>query len=152
MQLSVSVMGDKEVEKALRNLPSKTRDIASKRALKAGGGVVKRAAAANVVSITSESKVATGTLAKGLAVYQMKKKHGMLRVGIMVKKGLKNRRIIKGSFVRVGLYASVLEYGKKNQPPRSWLRKAAKEKASVAFQVVKDEIGRNLDKAIEAAR
>lgn len=152
MNFSSSVTGADKVAKVLANLPAKTRSAAGRKALREGAKVVKAEASANVKKITSESKVATGTLARGLAVYGMKKLRGMLRTGVMVRKGLVHKRIIKGSPVRVGLYASVLEYGKRNQPPRSWLRKAADDKSGQVYAKIREELAKNIDKAIEESK
>lgn len=153
MEVKTSVKGLRETEEAMRKLPQKYRTIAGQSALIAGAQIIRKAASENVKSITSASKVATGTLANGIRVYRMKKKRGMLRVGVMVQKGLVNKKkIVKGEPVRVGLYASVLEYGKANQPPRSWLRSAADSNAQAAFSEVKGVLAKKLNEAVERAK
>lgn len=153
MEVKASVQGLKEVEDLMRRMPNVMRTKAGHRALAAGANVIKKAAVANLKAITAESKVATGTLANGIRIYKMKKKRGMLRVGVMVQKGLVNKKkIVKGKPVRVGLYASVLEYGKSNQPPRSWLRSAAKQGEGKIASEVEKTLAEQLTKIVEAAR
>ena len=153
MQIKTTVSGLRETEEALRKLPQKYRTVAGQSALIAGARIIQKAAASNVKAIVGASKVATGTLANGIRVYRMKKKRGMLRVGVMVQKGLVNKKkIVKGEPVRVGLYASVLEYGKANQPPRSWLRKASENNESAVFSAVKGVLTERLAEAIEKAK
>ena len=153
MQLSSAITGDKEVEQLMRRMPNAMRDKAGHRALAAGAFVIKKAAIQNIKAATSGSKDATGTLESGLRIYKMKKRRGMLRVGVMVKKGLVNKKkIVKGQPVRVGLYASVLDYGKANQPPTGWLRSAAKQNTGEAYSRVEAVLKENIDKIIEAAR
>lgn len=153
MQIKTSVSGLKETAEALRKLPQKYRTIAGQSALIAGAHVIRKAAAENVKAITGASKDSTGVLAGGIRVYRMKKKRGMLRVGVMVQKNLVNKKkIVKGEPVRVGLYASVLEYGKAGQPPRSWLRKASENSSSAVFSVVKGVLTEKLAEAVEKAK
>ena len=153
MQIASIVTGSKEVEELMRKMPNALRNKAGVRALAAGAFVVKKAAIQNIKSATTDSKVMTGTLASGLRIYKMKPKRGMLRVGVMVKKGLVNKKkIVKGQPVRVGLYASVLDYGKANQPPTGWLRSAASQNTAEAYSRVETVLKENIDKIIEAAR
>lgn len=153
MEIDTSVQGLKEVEAIMRRIPTTMRTLAGHRALAAGANVIKQAAVSNLKAITAESKVATGTLAKGIRIYKMKKKRGMLRVGVMVQKGLVNKKkIVKGKPVRVGLYASVLEFGKKNQPPRSWLRSASKQNSDKIAAATEKALAEQLVKIVEAAK
>lgn len=142
---SVDVLGLKEVQETFKRMPAATQRKALRPALRAGANVVKKAAASNVRSITSNE--ATGLLARSLAVYSLKRFRGNLRMAVMVRKGTVTSR-----GVRVGLYASVLEYGKENQPPRSWIRKAAREKTREAFNVVAQEIKRRMVAVVEDAK
>lgn len=103
------------------------------------------AAANNIEEVTGDE--ATGLLARNIKVYALKKYKGALRMGVMVKRGL-----VTSKGVRVGLYASVLEYGKDGQPPRSWARKAARESTEPVFNAVADVATRNMALAIEDAK
>lgn len=151
MEIAVNFQNQEELYKLLKNLPgSMTRKVLRK-ALKEGGKVVKDMASENVKAVTSGES--TGVLANGLAVYNLRKYRGNLRVGVQVKRGLVNqKKIIKGQPVRVGLYASVLEYGKANQPPRSWIRKAAREGADPALLKISAETAKGLNDAIRDAK
>lgn len=153
MQITAKIVGLDKLERTFRALPLATQNKASKAALREGAKVIRADAQQNIAAITAGSKQSTGVGQKGIAVYNFKKKRGMLRVGVMVRKGLVNKKkIINGVPVRVGLYLSVLEYGKRNQPPRSWLRKAAKNKASLAYSTVERVLGQKMDDAVEAAK
>lgn len=153
MEIKSSIAGAKELEALMKRMPKAMRTKAGLRSLAAGASVVKKAAIVNVKAATSGSKDSTGTLANGLRIYKMKTFRGMLRVGVMVKKGLVNKKkIINGTPVRVGLYASVLDYGKANQAPTGWLRSAASKNQSDVFSAVEAEITRQMDKIVEAAR
>lgn len=147
----IKVTGLTEVEKVFFNLPTATAKKAYVPALKAGGRVIRKRASNNVKSIVSNA--ATGTLSRGLAVYKLKNLNGNFRVGVKVRKGLVNKlKIVKGEPVRVGLYGSVLEYGKQGQPPRSWLRKAAREGKDEAMQAVAAEMSKRMPEVIKDAK
>lgn len=153
MKMSFSVSGVNETQRVFANLPRTTQNKAGQQALRAGGLVVRDAAVRNIKAITSKSNVSTGVLAKGLRVYKFKKKQGMIRAGVMVKKGLVNeRKRVKGAPVRVGLYASVLEFGKANQPPRPWLRPALIENDGKVRDAVRVELLNRMDDAVRAAK
>lgn len=140
---------DKALLKALDKLPRSMGTKAIRFAGRDGAAVVKKGAEENIQQVAIEDT--TGTLLKSLAVYSLKKLKGMFRFSVQVKRGAMNKKVGKPP-VRVGLYASVLEYGKQNQPPRSWLRKAAKEKTSEVLNAVWDSIRSRLGAAIEDAK
>lgn len=145
IQASIKIQGLTALQRTFGNLPKSVQNKAMRPALRKGGSVVAKAASANVKAVTGPE--ATGLLEKNIKVYSFKKYRGLLRVGVMVKKGLMS---VKG--VRVGLYAGVLEYGKKNQPPRSWIRKAARESTGAAFSAIADEADKRMKSAVEAAK
>lgn len=151
--MEIDIYADiEELNKVFKNLPSVMRKKVYIKSLKAGGKVVKEKASENVRSITSNE--ATGTLAKNLAVYQLKKWQDWFRVGVRVKKKAVNKmkKDGDGNPVRVGLYASVLEYGKKGQPPRPWLRSAVREEKDNALRAVAKEMKDSMDSAIKDAK
>lgn len=149
--IDVKIQGADEVIKTLSNLPKTTQRKAITPSMRDAMKIVKKAAESNIASIVSGE--ATGVLEKSLAIYSLKKFRGQYRVAVQVKRGKVNKKkLINGSPVRVGLYASVLEYGKSNQPPRSWIRKAAKENVSSVRQSVSSNIAKRLPEAIEAAK
>jgi hypothetical protein len=133
-------------------LPSKMRSLIYSKALLAGGAVVRDKASINVKSVVSSE--ASGVLAKNLRVYRLKKKRGWYRAGVMVRRGAVNKRKRDGNGkpVRVGLYGSVLEYGKKNQPPRAWLRPAYASERGKAESRVRQVFTNNLLSALESAK
>jgi len=138
MRVSTDIRNDKAIERVFEILPGRIRKKVSRKALRKGASIVAKSARKNIRSITASSKVTTGTLAKGIRFYNMKNYKGALRVGVMVQKGLVNeKKIINGKPVRVGLYASVLEYGKANQTPRPWLRPALDNNEGAVESVVR---------------
>lgn len=152
MLFTVEAKGLKELEKALSSLPRYMRTKVHYRSLMAGAGQVRNAASENVRKVTSSE--ASGVLAKNIRVYRLKKKRGWYRVAIRVRKGAVNKRKKDGEGrpVRVGLYGSVLEYGKKNQAPRSWIRKAIREEKTDAISRIKGEMRRRIPEAVEDAK
>lgn len=145
MDFSINISGVDATLATLAKLPRSTINKALKPALRKGANVVRKKATANVKALVSSE--ATGLGENSLRVYNMKKKNGMLRVGVMVKKGLKTKE-----GVRVGLYMSVLEYGKKDQPPRPYLRPATRSSAGEVLKTVKEDVAANVDKAIAEAK
>ncbi len=139
--LESKISGQNALYATFRKLPASTQNKAMRPALRKGGTVVAKAVGENIRAQTSDE--ATGLAARSIKVYSLRKVMGQLRIGVMVKKGL-----LTAKGVRVGLYVSVLEYGKNNQPPRPSFRKAAREKANEAFAAVEAEAGRRMDSAI----
>lgn len=149
--IGIKETGISEVKKMFSSLPKSTAKKSYKKALKAGGTVVRKLAASKVKSIVSNE--ATHTLEKGLAVYSLKPKNGNYRVAVQVRRGLLNtKKIVNGEPVRVGLYASVLEYGKKGQPAKSWLRSAAREGAGAALEAAEIAFYTTLQQAVDDAK
>lgn len=152
MQFSHKIVGLDKLNTTFAKLPKSTQNRALKPAMRKGMLVVREAASVNVQNIADKG-YATGLLARSLRVYNLRKYRGMLRVAVMVKRGLVNvKKIVNGQPVRVGLYASVLEYGKRDQEPRSWIRKAAREKEKVVLNTVTSEAYRRIKDAVLEAK
>lgn len=151
VQFSASMNGVNTVITTCSKIPSFTRKYARK-ALRAGIEVTRKAAQANAEAISARSGISTGVFAKSVAAYAMRNKGPYLRAGVMIRKNAVNKyKIIKGKAVRVGLYASVLEYGKANQAPQSWLRSAASSTASQAAGVVASSLEGHMSKVVREA-
>lgn len=144
MELKIS--GLDQLEKTFKKLPKSTQNKALKPALREGAKIVRKAASDNINAIVSDK--ATGVGARSLSIYTLKVYKGMLRVAVMVRKGAINK--VNGA--RVGLYLSVLEYGKQGQRPRSWIRKAAREKSTEAINKVAQEVSARMEQAVEDAK
>lgn len=139
----------RDVDLLLKNLPGVTRRRVIMPSLRAGGNVIRKKAEANVKSVISGDS--TGVLQKNIRVYNYKKFKGRYRVGIQIKKGAVNSmKMVNGAPVRVGLYASVLEY--RDGGRYSWLRKASREGNSEAFTEISAEISKRLVKAVYEAK
>lgn len=152
MEMRHNIQGLSKLERTFRNLPRTSQNKVFRPALRAGGNVVRNAASVNVLSVADKG-YATGLLARSIRVYALRQVRGMLRVGIMVRRGLVNTsKIVNGLPVRVGLYASVLEFGKKNQPPRSWMRKAIREQKDAVLTAVVVEVRKRLPSAVNGAK
>ena len=152
MRFTASVDGVEEIAKLMQNMPRKTARKATRPALRAGGEVVRQAAEVNLREAASAG-YATGLAARNVRVYVLKRRRGAMRVGVQIKRKLVNRaKIVKGEPVRVGMYVAILEYGKKNQPPRSWIRKAIRERKDRAIYVIYSEVRKNLQAAINDAK
>ena len=146
MQVGVNITGLENLERTLAAMPRATRNKAIRPAMRRGAAVVRDAASENVKAVADKG-YATGLLARSLRVYSLRVYRGMLRTAVMVRRGF-----VTPDGVRVGLYAAVLEYGKQGQPPRSWIRKAAREKATATVDVVREEIKRRLAEAVMDAK
>lgn len=151
MQFSSSINGIRELELTFNNIPRQSRRVYMT-ALRAGGTVVRKNAEKNLKAVATAG-YATGTAEKNIRVYSLRKYRGNYRVGVQIRRGAVNRKkIVNGSPVRIGLYASVLEYGKKNQPPRSWIRKAIRESNHDVYVEVAREFRIGMVQAIQNSR
>lgn len=152
MDFDSKISGIEQLYKVFNNLPRAMQNKVYRSSLVAGAIVVRESAKRNVQSIVSNE--ATGALSKNLRVYQLKKRRGLYRVAVRVRKGAVNRRKKdgQGNPVRIGLYASVLEYGKKGQPPRSWLRKAIREERVQAIYKITTEMRTRMIDALNDAK
>ncbi len=138
------------LDKAFAALPRSTRNKALRPALREGAKVIQKAAIVNVKAISRDE--VTGTLARSIVVRSYKMLRGMLRMGVQIRKGaLHPTKKDKGGPVRVNTYGAVLEHGKKGQAPRSWMRKAGREKAQVAIDTVKQGVNRRMVEAVRDA-
>ena len=113
--------------------------------------VIQKRAEKNVVSEVSDE--ATHTLEKSLETVKFRETDGAVRYAVRVKpKTVNQKKVVNGKPVRVGLYGAVLEYGKQNQPPKSWLRRAALEGKQDALTTAQQEFRTGLDQAVQEAR
>lgn len=141
----------RSVLKMYANLPRATRNKTLRPALRAGAKVIRDQAVQNIKSVTKGDGTKIGQ--RSVTVYQLKQVQGRLRVAVAVtRKKVNKYKIVNGKPVRVGLYLSVLEYGKHNQPPTGWLRGAARGKESAAFNQIAAVAAKNLPAAIQEAQ
>lgn len=151
MQFATEIQGIRQLESTFGNLPRTSRRIYMT-SLRAGGSLVRKKAENNLKAVATAG-YATGTAEKNIRVYNLRKYKGNYRVGVQIRRGAVNKKkIVNGSPVRIGLYASVLEYGKKNQPPRSWIRKAIRESGPEVYVAVAREFRIGLTQALQQAR
>lgn len=160
MDFGVKITGLAELDRTLGKMARSTQRKVYSRSLREGAKIVKDAASDNIRQV---SKQYTGLLSKksSIAVYNAKKYRGNYRVLVQIKRGLVNNKVIvkdsktglKGP-VRVGLYASVLEYGssKLNRRPRPWIRKALRENENRALIAIQNEFNKRLNEAVLDAR
>lgn len=144
----ITITGQDALVATLGKLGNSMQNKALRAGMKAGAAIVAKAAEVNLNAIVA--KGSTGLLEKNVKVYVLKKKDGVyLRYGVMVKKGLLNQtKHDKNGPVRVGLYASVLEY----RPGKSWLRKAARETTGQVVAAVRETALAKIDDAIQDAK
>lgn len=152
MDFKVNIQGVEDLDKVFLNLPRAMQTKAYYQSLFSGAGLVRDKARENVKSVVSSE--ATGALAKNLRVNRLKKRRGLYRVAVRVRKGAVNtkKKDKSGNPVRIGLYGSVLEYGKKGQAPRSWLRKAIREESVQAISKITTEMSKRMFMALNAAK
>lgn len=140
-----------QVMKTFSKLPRTTRNKALRPALRAGATVIKDQAVLNLKRVVRNRS--TGIGARSITVYNLRQSQGRLRVAVAVKRGAVNKyKIVNGKPVRVGLYLSVLDYGKHDQPPTGWMRGAARQKESAALNAIASEAAKRLDSALQAAK
>lgn len=152
MEFEGKITGVADIDKVFLRLPKSSQRRAYTFALRAGAVIVRDAAAANVRAVATQG-YSTGTLEKNLRVYSGRKYRGAYRTLVQIRRGAVNsRKIVNGSPVRIGLYAAVLEYGKKGQPPRSWIRKAIREKKQQAVDKIRQEFNRRMVDVIKDAK
>lgn len=152
MNVNIKIEGVEQITAVFKQLPRSMQTKAYYRALFSGASAVKAGAEQNLKSMPMDE--ATGTLAKNIRVYRLKKRRGLYRVAVRVRKGATNKKKKDGSGapVRVGLYGSVLEYGKKNQRPRSWIRKAIREERNRAVNRVIDGMRKHMIESLNDAK
>jgi len=155
MDFSSRITGIKELNKTLAKIPRSSQRKVYMKALRAGAKPVKDAATANIKRVSDKY---TGVLAlkSSVAIYNGKKRRGNYRVLVHIRRGLINKKVVAFGKkpVRVGLYASVLEYGsaKLNRRPRSWIRKSIREEKGAAVDALRREFSTRLDEAVKDAR
>lgn len=160
MTISSRINGIDSIDKVFANMPRSTRRKVHNRALREGAKVVKEEANSNILK---QFKEFTGLLSRksSIAVYNARKFKGAFRVLVQIRRGLVNTKVnVKNSKtgesgpVRVGLYASVGEYGsqKLNRRPRPWMRPAIKEKDAQARESIRAEFNKRLVEAVEDAK
>lgn len=140
------VSGDENIKAALKDLPRSVRNKAIRPALRDAAKIVQARAVQNVVSVVAGSPETTGLLARSVVIRSIKDQNRDLRVAVAIG------RAVSRKGVRVGLYGSVLEFGKNNQPPRPWLRPAIRESESAVIAKVLTGARKRLDAAVEDAK
>lgn len=152
MKFGSKITGLEGVAKTLQNMPRVTARRIIMPSLRAGAGVIKAQAEANV-RIAATAGYATGGLEKNIRFYNYRKYRGRYRVGVQVRrKAVSAYKIVKGQAVRMGLYAAVLDYGKKGQPPTGWLRGAIRGKMQDAVAKVVSTLKSGLPAVVNEAK
>jgi HK97 gp10 family phage protein len=152
MDFTGSISGVQDLDRTFANLPRAMQRKAYSQALRAGAGPVRDAAQENI-RIVSQPFTGLAQKRGTIRIYNLRKSRGNFRVSVQVKRGLTNpAKKSKGGPVRVGLYLAVLEYGKAGQPPRSWIRKAIREKKGPAVDALTKEMSKRMIDAIKDAR
>lgn len=138
--------------RTFERLPLAMRKKVAVKAMRAGAKVVVKKAVANIRSM--ESSEASGVMAKSVQAAKFRDKNGMIRFGVRIKPKAVNARKKDrdGKPVRVGLYASVFNWGKKGQPGRPWLTNAAKASPAEVVSAAREEFDRGLNEAVQDAR
>jgi len=144
MKFDFTQSGKDNLLKAMKNLPKSMRNKVIRSSLRAGGKIVQKKAISNVQAVTSGES--SGLLAKSIVVRSKKTRGKVLGVVVAINKAVS----AKGA--RVGLYGSVLEHGKENQPPRPWLRPAADQSSGEAISAIVTEARSRLNDAVADAK
>lgn len=151
MEVDIKIQGVDVIKDVLAHLPPAMRKKALRPSMKSAMKIVQKAASNNIKSVTSGDS--TGKLERSLRVYSLKTKRGVLRTAVMVQRGLVYpNRFYRGAPLRVGMIGGILEYGTDKQPPRSWIRKAARESVGAVYIALEEQIRKRLDKALAASK
>lgn len=153
MELKTEIRGVEQTIAAFKKLPVVMRLKILKGATRAGMRAVRARAVQNIQSVVSGQ--ATGLLAKSLSIYNGKQQGTKTVARLAIKaKARSARKPVRGwkkDWGRVGLYGSVLEFGKENQPPRPFLRPAAAQSTQQAVALLSDYISVRLAAAVSEA-
>lgn len=137
--VDISLIGDKELQKAFKKLHPKLQKKAFKKAARVAAKIVKESAKGKV-------PVAEGDLKKSIKVKAMKRSR--TQVGV---------RIVAGTREELGIpadskwyYPAIVEYGYTRQdgvfiPPQSYLRAARDAKERAAQNVMEREIRKGIE-------
>lgn len=146
MAISANITGDKELYRTFSRMPRSSQNKAFRPALRMGATFIRDLASSNVKAITDRG-YSTGLLAKNIRVYSLRKYRGSLRMRVAVRKGA-----VAKNGARLGLYGSVLDYGKLGQAPRPWMRGAKRNGERQAISITIQEIRRRIDQAVMDAK
>lgn len=159
MELKVTVKGFEDLLYAMAELPNGMRNAAMRPALVQGALLVRKKAAENVANVANGGQ-STGLLARSVVVRSLKTKNQTLRVAVAVNpKAVSRHTTYRGEAAKVGMYASVLEFGRveggganggnrNSQPPRPWLKPALKANSVQVYNIVRKVASQNMPKAI----
>jgi HK97 gp10 family phage protein len=152
MNLTNRITGLEDVLKVFRKLPKSMQSKAYRASLKEGAEIIKNMASENVKAIATKG-YATGTLEKNIRSYSGRKYRGNFRALVQVRrKAVNSKKLVNGQPVRLGLYASVLEYGKRGHAPQSWIRKAIREGEGQAFNAIRSGISKRMFEVLRDAK
>lgn len=151
MDITADIVGVADLDNFFKEMPRSTQRKVIMPSLRAGAKEVRQRAEDNLKAVVSPDS--TGVGERNIRVYTARKYRGNYRVTVQVRRGAVNKyKIVNGEPVRVGLYLSVLEYGKQGQAPRSWIRKAAREGTSDALNATTAEFNKRLVEAVNEAK
>lgn len=146
MEIGTRITGEKELFRTFSKMPRSTQNKALRPALRLGAGYIRDLASSNVKAVTDRG-YSTGLLARNIRVYSMRKYQGSLRMRVAVRKGA-----IAKNGARLGLYGSVLDYGKDGQAPRPWMRGAKRNGERQAVNITIQEIKKRISDAVMDAK
>lgn len=148
MDVGITVTGADDIAYALGRVPNSTRKKIIRPGLRKGGNVIKNEAVQNIESVVSDK--ATGFLAKNVVVRSVRAQNKSdVRVAVTIRPGEVLNPL---SHTRVGLYGSVLEFGKEGQPPKPWLRPAQRSKAQETVNALVQTGHQYLQEVVDEAK
>ncbi len=139
---AIEIRGLANIEKRLKDYPSKVRAKIIRTAVKKSAQVVGTRIRANAPSDT-------GLLKNSIKVRTYKPAHWGIKAVVQVKPGIKRRLANRTKGLRGrNSYAAFVEYGTKNQAPRAFGRAGFEASKSQALQTMIREFRENFAKAI----
>lgn len=146
MEFVFDVASVKQIEKRFRALPRSVQNKAIRPAVREGAKVIKAGVVRQIKSSLADSELSHGLMERSVIIRPLKMKRGNIRVVVAYGKGKSK----KG--VRVGLYASVREYGKRGQAPNPTMRTGARDAGPAAVAKVISVSYSKMSAAVEDAK
>lgn len=141
-KLDFKLIGAKQLNEALKNIPIKFEKQIAKGAIRAGASVILKEAKANV-------PVRGGTLKRSLQVVARKNKGGYkgARVSVIARKGKKFQARRMDAW-----YSHIVEFGSRFRPANPFMRRAFDSQSTNAIKAVSIYIQKRIEKLAKSVR
>lgn len=146
-EFTSSITGVRELSEAFSALPEITAKKSIRPALRKGGTLIKKQAIDNLKSLKMKDR--TGFLEKNIVTKAGRtKSKSDIRQIVSIRGKVTNPK----NNQRPGLYGSVIEFGKKNQPAKPWFRPAIRARGQDVINLMADFIKSKMDDVVNEAK